>query len=135
MMYNIIMKKKWKVIYYTDLNGKCYVKDLINSKSINNQQKIMAIIDYLQDMGVNLPRPYSDYLRDGIYELRVKLSGDETRTLYFFCYETYIVLTHSFIKNTLKIPESEINKALECKEDFLNRYNKNNIEETAKWRR
>lgn len=129
MVYFCIMKKEWKVLYYKSKSGECPVEDFINSRSVNNQLKIAPIIDYLEEMGVNLPRPYSDYLRDGIYELRVKLSGDETRTLYFFCFETYIILTHCFLKKTQKVPESEINKALDCKKDFLNRYNQNNIKE------
>jgi phage-related protein len=126
------MKKKCKVLYYSSANGECPVKEFINSRNINNQQKITAMIDYLQEIGVNLPRPYADYLRDGFYELRVKLSGDETRTIYFFCFETYIVLTHSFIKTTQKVPDSEFNKALKYKEDFLNRYNKTNIDEVLR---
>ena len=121
------MKKKWKVIYYKTKDGKVPVKEFINSKKQSNRLKLFAIIDYLQEMGVNLPRPYSDYLSDGIYELRVKLSGNEIRTLYFFCYENYIVLTHSFHKKTDKVPENEINKAIEYKIDFLNRFNKDTI--------
>jgi phage-related protein len=123
------MKNKWKVLYYSDRSGKSQVEDFINSRNLNNQVKITAIIDYLEEMGVNLPRPYADYLRDGIYELRVKLSGDETRTLYFFCFESYIVLTHTFLKNTQKVPDNEIKKALKIKVDFLSRFNKVNIED------
>lgn len=129
IVYFCSMKKTWKVIYYKTKNGESPVEEFINSRSLSNQLKIAPIIEYLEEKGVNLPRPYADYLRDGIYGLRVKLSGDETRTLYFFCFETYIVLTHSFIKSTQKVPDSEINKALKIKEDFLNRYNKTNIEE------
>lgn len=123
------MEKKCQVLYYSDSSGKSQVEDFINSRNLNNQVKITAVIDYLEEMGVNLPRPYSDYLRDGIYELRVKLSGDETRTLYFFCFEKYIVLTHTFLKKTQKVPDSEINKAIKLKTDFLSRFNKDNIKE------
>ena len=123
------MEKNWKVIYYSSEEGVYPVEEFINNKNINNQLKFATLIDYLEKKGVNLPRPYADYLRDGIYELRIKLSGEETRTLYFFCYEFYIVLTHSFIKTSKKIPDKEINKALKYKDDFLKRYNKNNIEE------
>ncbi len=123
------MNKKWKVLYYTSKDGKIPVGEFINSRSVNNQMKIASIIDYLEEKGVNLPRPYSDYLRDGIYELRIKLSGDETRTLYFFCFETYIVLTHCFIKKSDKVPDIEINKAIAYKVDFLKRYDHTKIED------
>lgn len=116
------MKKEWKVVFYKDQQGNNPVKDFISKKSKSNQKKILTFIDYLQEVGVDLPRPYADYLRDGIYELRIKLSGSQTRTLYFFCFETYIVLTHTFIKNTKSVPDSEINKALRIKEEFLKRF-------------
>lgn len=124
------MKKKWKVIYYKNSDGTIPVKEFIDKRSIENKQKILSIIDYLQELGVNLPRPYADYLRDGIYELRVKLSGDQTRTLYFFCYETCIVLTHTFTKNSKKVPDAEIRKAIKYKEEFLKKYSKINIKDT-----
>jgi phage-related protein len=125
------MKKNWKVIYYTSEDGKCPVKEFIDKRSIENQRKIAALIDYLQEIGINLPRPYSDYLKDGIHELRVKLSGDQSRTMYFFCFESFIVLTHSFIKTTQKVPESEIRKAIKFKKDFLKRFNTDNIDEAT----
>lgn len=124
------MKKSWNVIFYKDRNGKSQVEDFIQSRKLNNQAKILNMIEYLEDLGVNLPRPYADYLRDGIYELRVKLSGEQTRTLYFFCFESYIVLTHIFIKREQKTPDVEIEKSKKIREDFLTRFNVNNIKES-----
>lgn len=123
------MKKKWKVLYYETESGICPVKEFIGGKSISNQQKIVALISFLEEEGIHLTRPYSDYLQDGIHELRVKLSGDETRTLYFFCFEEYIILTHTFSKRSDKVPIAEINKALQYKEDFLRRYDLQTITE------
>jgi phage-related protein len=121
------MNKKWKVIYYKSKDGSIPVKKFINSRNEGNKLKFATLIDYLQEVGINLPRPYADYIVNEIYELRVKLSGDETRTLYFFCYENFIVLTNIFQKTTDKIPKKEINIAIKYKEDFLKRYNNNNI--------
>ena len=73
----------------------------------------------LEEQGAQLPRPYADILSDGIHELRVKLSGDQVRILYFFCYQEYIVLTNWFTKNTDKIPIREIEKAKKIRNDFL----------------
>ena len=126
------MKKNWKVLYYKTTKGDSLVEDYINSRSVNNRLKFATIIEYLEEVGINIERPLADYLKDGIYELRVKLSGDETRTLYFFCFETYIILTHTFIKRTDKVPESEIKKAKKYKEDFLNRYNIINIKDIVR---
>ena len=121
------MDKEWKVIFYKNEYGECPVEDFISSLPENNSDKMWISIKYLEDIGINLRRPQGDYLRDGIYELRVKLSGKQTRTLYYFCFEEYIILTHTFIKNTNGVPEAEINRSLLYKQDFLNRFNKNNI--------
>lgn len=101
----------WKIIYYETTEGECPVEDFISTKSINNRAKILGLLSFLEERGPNLPRPYADLLVDGIHELRIKLSGDQLRILYFFCYKDYIILTHPFIKRSEKVPVPEIEKA------------------------
>jgi hypothetical protein len=84
-------------------------------------------IEKLEELGPNLPRPYADYLEDGIYELRIKLSGDQIRILYFFCYKEFIVLSNQFRKSTDKVPTKEIKKAKNIKDNFVKRYNESTI--------
>ena len=112
------MEKEWKVILYEDANG-CPINDFLYSLPKDEKEKIINAIEYLKEVGIGLRRPQGDYLRDGIYELRVALSGDKTRTLYFFCYETNIVLTHTFIKQTKKVPDKEIERAIKYREKYL----------------
>lgn len=118
------MSIKYKVIYYETVDGQCPVQEFIDSRKISNQAKILSIIAELENKGPNLPRPYADTLRDGIHELRTKLSGEQARTLYFFCYKEFIILTHSFIKRQDEVPNAEIEKAKAIREDFLSRYSK-----------
>jgi hypothetical protein len=115
------------VIYYETVDGKCPVRDFIESRNKENQAKILSVIDYLEQHGPNIPRPYADLLVDGIHELRTKLSGDECRTLYFFCFKRYIILTHSFIKRVDAVPTKEIKKAIMLRIDFLNRYTEKDL--------
>ncbi len=75
-------------------------------------------------MGPLLPRPYADVLRDGIHELRIKISNGQVRILYFFVFEDKIVLTHPFYKNTSKVPEKEIKKAIQIREEYVKRSEK-----------
>ena len=110
--------KEWKIIFYEDSNN-CPINDFMDTLTDDDKDKMTSAIEYLKTVGIGLRRPQGDYLRDGIYELRVTLSGDKTRTLYFFCYETNIVLTHTFIKSTKKVPEKEIERALKYKEKYL----------------
>ena len=118
-----------EAIYYETENGVSEIYDFINNQKITDKSKILAWISTLEEQGPTLPRPYADILKNGIHELRVKLSGKQTRTLYFFCYKDYIVLTHTFIKNTDKVPEKEIKKAEKIREDFLNRYDEEKLRE------
>ena len=121
------MKKEWKIIFYKTEDGKCPVDDFLETLSVADKEDVIEKIEYLKIVGNDIRRPHGAPLRDKIYELRVPLMNLITRTLYFFCYEDYIVLTHSFIKKTDKVPENEINKAIRYKKDFLNRFNKTNM--------
>jgi hypothetical protein len=80
------MQKEWEVIIYCNSNGESEIFDFIKSKSSDNKGEIYSILKLLEQVGIDLHRPYSDYLRDGIHELRIKLSGEQTRTLYFFLF-------------------------------------------------
>lgn len=123
------MKLIWKVIYYETTKGFCPVETFINSRGVNNRAKILSLVAQLEQDGPNLPRPYADLLEDGIHELRIKLSGRQYRSLYFFCYQEYIVLTHFFEKKTKRVPKKEITKAKTYRFDFLARYSKEILDE------
>lgn len=96
--------------------------EFIDSLSKRNQAKVFSFLSLLEEKGPILPRPYADLLDNGIHELRVKLSGNQVRILYFFCYQEYIVLTHPFTKTTDKVPATEIKKAETLRIDFLKRF-------------
>lgn len=123
------MKKRarWHVIFYESGNGKCPVRDFLESISKRERAKVVSWVQALEEHGINLHRPFADLLENGIHELRIKLTGDQYRILYFFCYRDYIVLTHEFIKVSEKVPKKEINKAEKMRKDFLNRYDLNKI--------
>ena len=122
------MSVNWRVLYYETIEGECPVKEFIDSRNIKDQAKILGLISYLQQKGPTLPRPYADLLEDGIHELRVRLSGDQIRVLYFFSYRRFIVMTHSFIKTSAKVPRTEIEKAKKSRVDFLSRFRKSDLE-------
>lgn len=68
-----------------------------------------------------LREPYSKHLEDDIFELRNKVGSDITRVLYFFVIGETIVLTNGFTKKTQKTPKSEIQKAKDYWNKYLNR--------------
>lgn len=123
-MYNVFMDKQWDVEFYSDSDGNCELAYWIMKLKVSQQDKVIAWIDKLQEMGPLLPRPYADLLRDGIHELRIKVSGNQVRILYFFVFENRIVLTHPFYKNVSKVPEKEIKKAIQLREEYIERSEK-----------
>ncbi|MBT3602968.1 MAG: type II toxin-antitoxin system RelE/ParE family toxin [Candidatus Latescibacteria bacterium] len=123
------MNFKWKIIYYETSEAQCPVQDFIDGRKTRDEAKILSWISLLEEQGPNLPRPYADLLEDGIHELRVKLSGDQVRVLYFFCFREFIILTHAFLKNTTRVPKNQIRQAKRMREDFLNRFDEQQLKE------
>jgi phage-related protein len=82
---------------------------------------MFAHIQLLQEQGILLQRPYADFLRDNIHELRVRFSQTQYRVLYFFFSRDQIVLTHGFQKESQKVSETEIDRAIRYRSDWLTR--------------
>ena len=69
-----------------------------------------------------LRKPYSEYLEDGIFELRTKQSSNITRILYFFVIGNKAVLTNGFTKKSQKTPKKEIELAKKYRKDYERRH-------------
>ncbi len=128
------MKKKWELIYYETLAGKCPVEKFITTRHLKNQAKLCGLFSYLEEQGPNLPQPYVEPIEDGIYALHVLLSGKQVKTFYFFCAENYLVLTHGFIKTTTKNRKMEFKKTCKDREVFLQRVFHENRQEQSETR-
>jgi phage-related protein len=81
------------------------------------QQKCLARLKRLEDLGHELRRPEADYLRDGIYELRASYQGVHYRMLYFFHGRDAVVVSHGTAKER-EVPSTEIDRAIRAKESF-----------------
>lgn len=81
------------------------------------QQKCLARLKRLEDLGHELRRPEADYLRDGIYELRASYQGVHHRMLYFFHGRAATVISHGITKER-EVPSGEIDRAIRAKESF-----------------
>ena len=82
---------------------------------------MVRTIAFLQENGSDLREPYSEYLQDGILELRAKVGSNISRVLYFFFDGKKAILTHGFIKKTQKTPRKGIDRALRYKEEYFSR--------------
>jgi len=106
-----------RVAFYKDDDGTVPVLDWITELIPKAQIKCLARIKRLQQRGHELRRPEADYLRDGIYELRVDLQGIHYRMLYFFQGQSAAVLSHGLVKERV-VPPKEIDRAVERKKKF-----------------
>ncbi|MGE3063527.1 MAG: type II toxin-antitoxin system RelE/ParE family toxin [bacterium] len=113
------MKKKWVILYFEDKNRICDIDCFLDGLKEKERAKAIAWIDKLGEEGNELKRPFADYLQKGIYELRISLNQKNVRILYFFVFKNFIILSHVFRKNTKRVPEKEIARAILNKAKFL----------------
>lgn len=78
--------------------------------------KCLVWIERLEEHGHELRRPAADYLRDGIYELRVRHRSVNYRMLYFF-HNQMAVVSHGLTKETV-VPDRDIDLALSRSTQF-----------------
>ncbi|WP_037324898.1 type II toxin-antitoxin system RelE/ParE family toxin [Anaerovibrio sp. RM50] len=109
------------IIHYEKANSEKPVDEFLMSLDIKMRVKVLRNIGHLKLNGYKLREPLSSPLRDGIFELRTQTAGNITRILFFFYTGNKIVLTHGFIKKTPKTPQSEIERALRYKNDYITR--------------
>jgi hypothetical protein len=102
---------KIKVVFYQEDADTVPVLDWLDTLSPKALDKCRVRIERLRDLGHELRRPEADYLRDGIYELRVGLQGRNYRILYFFHGQTVAILAHGVIKEHV-VPSRDIDEAI-----------------------
>lgn len=73
-----------------------------------------ARVVMLAAAGHELRRPYADYLRDGIYELRAKRGRVNYRLLYFFHGRDIAIVAHGLTKESA-VPVPDIKRAISRK--------------------
>ena len=100
-------------------SGRCPFNEWLFSIPVEAKIECVAAIKELEKHGHKLDRPLSDFLQDGIYELRIKHNRIEYRMLYFFAGKGRAWITHGFIKKTQKVPPEEIEKASRAKKGVV----------------
>jgi phage-related protein len=107
-----------RVVYFQDEEDTVPVLAWLNTLPAKAQDKCLARLTRLEMLGHELRRPEADFLRDGIYELRMSLQGQQYRMLYFFHGKVAAVVSHGLIKEQ-KVPPKEIDRAVTRKTQFL----------------
>ncbi|MEX2171207.1 MAG: type II toxin-antitoxin system RelE/ParE family toxin [Pirellulales bacterium] len=107
-----------KLILFQDLDGSVPLVNWLATLQPKARAKCLAWLERLRERGHELRRPDADYLRDGVYELRVGLSGVNYRILYFFHGREAVVVSHGLKKERV-VPSREIDLAVQRRNEFL----------------
>jgi phage-related protein len=109
------------VVFYQEAENDVPVLDWLKRLRRSNQrayESCFAAIERLAEFGHELRRPLADFLRDGIYELRLRKGRVNYRILYFFHGRGLAVLGHALTKVD-KVPNADIERALRRKKAFV----------------
>ena len=98
----------YAIIFFKSSRGQELVKDFVRRQDRSTVSKAGRLIDMLGKYGPNLGMPYSRYLGDGLYELRIK-AKNEVRIFYMcLTLQKVVVILHAFNKRTQKLPQKEL---------------------------
>lgn len=106
------------LVFYRDDDGTVPILDWFDGLPERALDKCRVKLERLHALGHELRRPEADYLRDGIYELRVRLGTANYRMLYFFHGNLAAVVSHGLVKEQ-RVPPKEIDRAIAAKERFI----------------
>ena len=113
----------WTIDYYVTADGKCPVRNFVDSLSPEGQAKYIFITRLLTEYGVLVKEPYVKQLtgRKKLFEIRIRDKTGISRILYFTHTGKKFILLHGFAKKTDKTPLREIEIAEERMKDYLSR--------------
>jgi phage-related protein len=118
-----------KVVFYCEPDGTVPVLEWLDRLPRQAVVKCRLRLDRLKQLGHELRRPEADYLRDGIFELRIRLQRTNYRLLYFFHGNVAAVVSHGISKER-EVPTKEIDRAVKRRLEFAQNPKRHTYEET-----
>lgn len=106
-----------QVVLFKEDDGTVPILQWLDELEKKVRAKCIHKIERLKQEGHALRRPECDYLRDDIYELRVRKGAINYRMLYFFHGKVAAVVSHGLVKEQA-VPPSEIERAIRRKKRF-----------------
>jgi len=107
-----------ELVLYRETDGSVPLRDWLNRLPAKVRDKCLVTLQRLEELGNELRRPVADYLRDGIYELRVRFRNTNYRMLYFFAGRRIVVVSHGLTKEQ-RVPANEVALAEKRRQAFL----------------
>jgi phage-related protein len=75
------------------------------------QANFLHVLNLVEEFGPSIGRPHTAPLGQGLFEIRAKGREGISRSLFCALKGQEIVILHSFIKKTQKIPKNHLGKA------------------------
>jgi len=107
---------KTEVVLFSESGGRCPFIQWLDKLPPKVQDKCLVRIERLAEVGHELRRPEADFLKDGIYELRVSYQGTHYRVLYFF-HGKRAVISHGLVKEK-RVSPGDIELAVKRRDQF-----------------
>ena len=101
-----------------------FLNNKVEKDTLNFPKGILAnflhVVEMIEEFGLSLGMPYTSKVEKGLFEIRAK--GVEGIGRSFFCTtkDKEVVILHSFVKKTQKIPLKEIKIARKRLKEYKN---------------
>jgi hypothetical protein len=118
-----------EVVFYADDDGSVPFVEWLDRQQRKVQDKCIVKVERLEELGHELRRPEADYLRDGIYELRIRHQSVNYRILYFF-HAQMAVVSHGITKEGT-VPDREVELAISHSAQFRQASERHTHKETS----
>lgn len=108
------------VVFYKDGDESIPVKMWLEELQRKDRKAFAKCVERIQQLaalGHELRRPICDYLRDGVFELRVRHGNVNYRILYVFFGRNVAVLVHGLTKERA-VPDRDIDLAIRRKNNL-----------------
>jgi phage-related protein len=110
--------KNWHITYFNE-KVKNQILDLPDSLVAKYINLVKLILTY----GPNLGMPHTKAIGEGLFELRLKGKEGIARVFYCVVVNKEVVMLHSFVKKTDKLPLKELEVARNRLKEVLNEKN------------
>ncbi len=110
-----------EVVMFMEDDGTLPTLDWLDEQPAKVQDKFVERVERLAAKGHELRRPLAAYLRDDIYELRVRFMRKNYRLLYFFS-GGRAVISHGIVKKD-KVPSKDIELAVARRKEYEKDHN------------
>jgi len=97
----------WKIEFFSDM---------VEEQTLAFPKGILAdflrVVELIEEFGPVIGRPHTAPFSKGLFEIRAKGREGIGRSIFCSVRDRKLIILHSFIKKTQKIPQKEMDKAL-----------------------